>query len=212
MNQGAFVWETSDSQTSQPLVRRSRRFSASKSNLNQAKNSTQDVAQEIHAPAKTKPLAQKVISKHVRWKDQVTLAKDNPSCPSNEVVRGPRENKKRWRRLTGLVGSGRRFVLKKDTRALLLESFEVFKGEGLDCSFRSLIGRGLCKTSGLCTHTLAEIFKYMGDTIDDSLFCVGTTLGPAKPLRGTLAPKILRESRYSKQRRSNRRGKRPHTK
>jgi hypothetical protein len=183
-------------------------ISVLQSNLNQAKNSTQDVAQEMHAPAKT----QKVISKHVRWKDQVTLAKGNPSCPSHDVVRGPRENRLRWRRLTGLVGSGQRFVLKKDTRALLLERFKVFKGEGLDCSFRSLNGRGLCKSSGLCTHTLAEIFKYMGDTIDDSLFCVGTTLGLSKPLRGTLAPKILRESRYSKQRRSNRRGKHPHTK
>ena len=195
----------------QPLVRRSRRFSASEVNLESGQEFKCKMwlkTSYVYRQRRIHRLG--VISKRVHWKDQVTLA-GNPSSSSNEVIRDSRENKKRWSRLTGLVRSGRRFLLTKDTRALLLESFEAFKGEGLDCSFHSLKDRAICKTSGLCTHTLAEIFKYMGDTIDDSFFCLEATLGLSKPFSGTVAPKILRESRYSKQRRSKRRGKRTRT-
>jgi hypothetical protein len=59
-------------------------------------------------------------------------------CPP--IIVAPEKTKRDGgARLTGLFGSGGRFDLKKSTRALLLESFEVFMGERLDC-FRSLIG------------------------------------------------------------------------
>lgn len=197
------MWEMTDYQASsgQPsgtLVRPSRRRSASKSklsnksNLSHVKNPTQALVKDMRVPTKKDPSAQ-TISKRVRWKDQAT---------SNKVVRDSRENKKRWRRLVQLVDSGKRFVLAKDTGTLLVEIFEAFKAEGLDCSFHSLIARDICKTSGVCTHTLAEIFQYMGDPLDDSFYSES-----GQSQSGTVAPKVLREPRFSKQRRSKRRGK-----
>jgi hypothetical protein len=74
-------------------------------------------------------------------------------CPPMKWFVAPEKTKRDGgARLTGLFGSGGRFDLKKSTRALLLESFEVFKGERLDC-FRSLIGGRETFVVVMCART-----------------------------------------------------------
>lgn len=207
MNQGAFAWEPSESSghSKALLVRRSRRLSGIKSTSKQAIKSKQNVVKEV--PKKTLTSVPIAI-KRVRWKDEASLS-ENCHSYSPEIIRGSRENKKRWTRLTGILRSSKRFILTKNARDLLLQSCEAFQKGGLDCSFRSLKGTDVCKTSGVCSHTLAEMFKYMGDTIDGSYGGLETTGGLFKPFDdgAVAAPKILmKTSRYSKRQDTKRRG------
>jgi len=73
--------------------------------------------------------------------------------------------------------------------------------QGVNCSFIELNGRfraGKYRENRIMSqHTLAQLFKDMGDTIDETYYDVESDVGSHSPSSGVVAPTVLSRPRYN---------------